>query len=129
MTRYFLDTSVIVDFFNGKGETGKILENGESEVTSSWVCMGELWEGIQNKKNKNKWEKDIRNFFGNLDEVFGMDIKVAEKFGEIRDNLRKRGDMIEDLDILIAAICVVNDLVLVTGNKKHFGRVRGFQIY
>jgi tRNA(fMet)-specific endonuclease VapC len=128
MKKYFLDTSVIVDFFNQAGEAGKIVENIEGEAVSSWICLAELWEGIQRKKNKDKWEKTIRSFFGNLDEVWGIDMTIAEKFGEIRGDLRRRGELIEDLDIWIAATCVANNLVLVTGNSKHFERIEGLEI-
>ena len=128
MKKYFLDTSVIVDFFNETGGVKEIINNIEGEVVSGWICLAELWEGIQEKKNKDRWGKIIGNFFGNLDEVWGIDMATAEKFGEIRNRLRKKGELIEDLDILIAATCVAKNLVLVTGNKKHFRRIDGLEI-
>lgn len=42
--------------------------------------------------------------------------------------MKKRGNLIEDADILIAAIALVENLVLVTDNVRHFERVDGLQI-
>lgn len=41
---------------------------------------------------------------------------------------RKKGELIEDADLLIAATCIVNDLVLITNNRKHFSRIEGLDI-
>jgi len=36
--------------------------------------------------------------------------------------------LIEDADILMAAIALVNDLTLVTNNTSHFSRIPGLQL-
>lgn len=35
--------------------------------------------------------------------------------------------LIEDADLFIAAVCIVNDLQLITNNKKHFSRIHGLK--
>jgi tRNA(fMet)-specific endonuclease VapC len=42
--------------------------------------------------------------------------------------LHRRGALIGDADILIAATALVEGLVLLTNNERHFGRVAGLQI-
>ncbi len=42
--------------------------------------------------------------------------------------LKKDGNLIEDADILMAAIAIVEDLVLITNNTSHFNRVKGLRI-
>ena len=42
--------------------------------------------------------------------------------------MKKRGNLVEDADILIASIALVENLVLVTDNISHFERVEGLQI-
>jgi len=42
--------------------------------------------------------------------------------------LKKGGVLIEDADILIASIALVEDLVLVTDNIRHFERIKGLEI-
>ena len=34
--------------------------------------------------------------------------------------LKKQGNIIEDIDLFIAATCIVYDLTLITFNQKHF---------
>lgn len=46
----------------------------------------------------------------------------------IYQNLRRRGVLIEDADILIAATALAHDATLVTRNLKHFGRVEGLRL-
>jgi predicted nucleic acid-binding protein len=36
--------------------------------------------------------------------------------------------LIEDADILMAAIAIVEDLVLITNNTSHFNRVKGLSL-
>ncbi|WP_269199656.1 PIN domain-containing protein [Acidianus ambivalens] len=50
-------------------------------------------------------------------------LKVASK---IYAELRKKGEIIEDPDLLIASICIANNLPLITHNKKHFKRLEKF---
>ncbi|MEI8372578.1 MAG: PIN domain-containing protein [Planctomycetota bacterium] len=47
---------------------------------------------------------------------------------EIYANLHRRGTLIGDADILIAATAQNHSLVLVTNNTKHFTNVTGLQI-
>jgi predicted nucleic acid-binding protein len=42
--------------------------------------------------------------------------------------LRKKGNLVEDADILIAATAMTNDLEVVTDNTRHFDRIDGLEI-
>ena len=57
-----------------------------------------------------------------------IDQPVLDKAADIYADLRARGQLIEDADILMAAIALVNDLALVTGNTAHFSRLSGLQL-
>jgi len=43
-------------------------------------------------------------------------------------NLRKRGALIDDFDLLIGCSAIANKLILVTENEKHFNRIRKIKI-
>jgi tRNA(fMet)-specific endonuclease VapC len=49
--------------------------------------------------------------------------EAAKHFGEQKARLRKIGQPIADLDLLIAAIALAEGVVLVTDNLKHFERI------
>jgi tRNA(fMet)-specific endonuclease VapC len=57
-----------------------------------------------------------------------FDDAAAEHYARIRHELEKTGGGIGPHDLLIAAICVANDCVLVTGNVSEFQRVIGLKV-
>jgi tRNA(fMet)-specific endonuclease VapC len=60
--------------------------------------------------------------------IMMIDQAALDKASELYAGLRKGGVLIEDADILAAAIAIVNDMVLVTNNTQHFARITGLQI-
>lgn len=52
-----------------------------------------------------------------------------ERFAGIRGDLRRRGQLIPDLDLLIAATALHHDLTLLTRNVRHFDRIPELRLY
>ena len=57
-----------------------------------------------------------------------IDHPVLDKAAELYAMLRTSGQLIEDADLLIAAISLVHDMTLVTNNMAHFTRIPDLQI-
>lgn len=130
MNSYFLDTSTIIDFLiREKKEAVDIINALDGKITSSYICLAELYEGIERTKNKNHEENTILLFFARLHNVFGLDHEIARNFGQIRADLKSKGQVIEDIDILIASTCITHKQILITGNHKHFARVPNLKIF
>ena len=129
MNSYLLDTSIIVNLFRGKKEEQQLMENLEGEQTSSFICLAELYEGVARSRNRQAEENNLVKFFSRLHNIFGIDNEVAKKFGEIRSTLKKSGNIIEDMDLLIAATCITYNQTLITRNQKHFSRIPDLRIY
>jgi tRNA(fMet)-specific endonuclease VapC len=53
---------------------------------------------------------------------------VLDKAAELYAELRARGQLIEDADLLIAAIALLHDMTLVTNNTAHFTRITGLRV-
>jgi predicted nucleic acid-binding protein len=64
-----------------------------------------------------------------MSHIYGLNQEIAQKFGQIRAKLKRKGQIIDDLDILIAATCLANNLVLITENQKHFKRIEELEIW
>lgn len=128
MKRYLIETSVVVNFLRGKIQAVKDVESLEGELTSSFVCLAELYEGIYRVRRKEKAEEAVLSFFSGLSEVYALDEEIAQNFGRIRAKLKQKGQAIEDLDILLAATCLAYNLILVTYNPRHFKRVEDLEI-
>jgi tRNA(fMet)-specific endonuclease VapC len=60
--------------------------------------------------------------------ILMIDQTVLDKAADIYADLRATGQLIEDADILIAAIALTNDLALVTNNTAHFSRLTGLHL-
>jgi len=129
MRSYLLDTSVIINYLRGKKQTVELIDKIEGEMCSSFICLAELFEGVYRANNKLEIKDAITNFFKSLSEVYSVDSEIAEYFGKIRSDLKVKGNVIEDIDIFLAATCLAYDLVLVTDNVKHFSRVKNLKIY
>ena len=61
-------------------------------------------------------------------EIIGIDDKIIIRAADIYADLYKRGLLILDADILIAATALENNLAVVTNNESHFDRITGLQI-
>jgi tRNA(fMet)-specific endonuclease VapC len=65
-----------------------------------------------------------------LEEIAIVDFTAADALiaGKIRAELEERGESIGDLDEMLAATAIVQDLTMVTDNFKHFTRVSGLRL-
>lgn len=54
--------------------------------------------------------------------------QAADLYGTINAQLRKTGLPIGDLDVMIAAHALSENLILVTHNTKHFERIEGLKM-
>lgn len=129
MHRYCIETSVIIAYLRGKADAVELVNNLDGEVVSSFVCLSELFEGIYRVKEREQAREQVLKFFIGLSQIYGLDQEISEQFGKLRAMLKEKGNVIEDMDLLIAATCTAYDLVLVTLNTKHFQRVPNIKLY
>jgi len=60
--------------------------------------------------------------------VYPITEEIVDQAAAIYGSLWKRGQLISEGDLLIAATAILQDLVVVTGNEDHFQRVEGLRI-
>lgn len=56
-----------------------------------------------------------------------IDEAVAVRYARVRSDLRKKGQPIPENDIWIAAICLENDIPLLS-NDGHFENINGLEV-
>jgi len=119
------DSGIFIEHLRAKDKlTTSLYEISENTVIYiSAVTVYELYMGATTKGK----EADVRTITGNFT-VLPFTDAVAQKAAEIYHKLRLNNQMIEFRDIFIAATCIVNELPLLTLNKKHFERVAGLKI-
>ncbi len=129
MRKSLLDTSILIAFLKGeKNVVVKVEEYTEAfdEFTISIITYYEILRGLKYIENENK----IRDFeeLMNESEIITLDGEIIDMASEIYAKLKRCGNLVEDADILIAASCLVKDVVLVTDNEEHFRRIENLEV-
>ena len=95
----------------------------EQQFTSS-ITWGELAYGAHRVRERTRTlsEELDKRLLPNLP-VLSFDLRAAQRYGELRAELERRGTPLGDADMRIAAIALARGLTVVTGNVRHFQRV------
>ena len=97
----------------------------EEQFTSS-ITLGELIYGAQ-KKRSERLLSQVRRIVANL-QILPFSSSAAAVYGQVRAELEAAGNPIGEADTRIAAIALEHGLIVVTGNVRHFGRVRDLPV-
>lgn len=125
---YCLDTDILIEYFRGSEPIKRKIENltEEDSVGLTWLTFYEFFKGIflSGKLNEEKFLQGLAKTCIIMEESYD----AAKIGGEIYATLKKKGELINDADILIASIVKAHNAILVTNNEKHFLRVEGLKI-
>lgn len=97
------------------------------EAIISVITYGELQYGIS-KNPERTAARELLDRIMDLLPVSPLPTAAGEIYGELRAGLEKKGQIIGNNDLWIAAHAVAQGLTLVTNNVKEFRRVRGLKI-
>jgi len=126
--KYLVDTDRAIDWLNGRPEAVEFISALAPEgLGLSLLSLGELWEGIHFSDDPMANERGLRRFL-RIADVLPLNRAIMKRFAQIRGQLRRDGNLIGDMDILIAATALHHDLVLLTRNVRHFERIPGVQL-
>ena len=130
-----LDTTVFLDLQGRAGKKCQLqaqtavnrLLAAQLKLTTSRINVAELYVGIELSRDPVGEELAIQAALTGL-QILEFDDPAAQHFARIRANLQKRGLLVGDMDMLIAAIALTNNEPLVTRNPSHFTNIPGLQI-
>jgi tRNA(fMet)-specific endonuclease VapC len=91
------------------------------------ITFGELVSGAEKSAQRAAALKLLRELAQVLP-VLGLPETAAEAYGTIRAELERKGQMIGNNDLWIAAHAKAAGLTLVTNNEREFRRVRGLKV-
>jgi tRNA(fMet)-specific endonuclease VapC len=124
-----IDTDILSMFLRGNQEVKTRIEEYLSQfpkINISILTYYEILSGLKHK-NASKQLEFFRNFCLELS-IIPITRESVEKSANIYAKLKKNGEIIDDVDILIAGICLENNYILVTNNTKHFSRIKNIKI-
>lgn len=124
MTAFCFDTDVISRTIRPDPPLGLVRRVGlhrlDEQLTTA-ITAAELLYGAARDPDTRRAER-VRAMLASFRTV-PFDGPAAKVFGPLRAELERGGQTLEANDLMIAAICLVRDLTLVTGNVRHFERV------
>ena len=127
--KYLLDSNVCIDLMRGKrsGLADRVLAHSEDGLAVSSVTLAELRFGAEKSADPLHHHALIGQILLPM-AILPFDFRAADKYGEIRADLERRGQPIGPLDMLLAAHALSEGLIFVTHNTSEFQRVKGLQL-
>ena len=129
MTVYALDANTISYLLRAEGNVGA---NFQKEILEAYnlyvvpyIVVYEVKRWLHDKPTKQMklFSQKFDLLFSAVKEDAYMGSAVWDTASQIYIDLKQRGQLIGDADILIAAYCIVNDYTLVTRNERDFMRI------
>jgi tRNA(fMet)-specific endonuclease VapC len=126
---YLIDSDWLIELFRGRAafvtELNRLAPQG---LAVSTITLAELWEGVRGARDPAKARLSVEGIEQRM-RVLDVDMAVARVFGDLRCDLRQQGQLIADMDLLIASTALLHNLTLCTQNVKHFGRITGLSLF
>ncbi|MBI2666777.1 type II toxin-antitoxin system VapC family toxin [Candidatus Woesearchaeota archaeon] len=124
-----LDTSFLIDLMKNKQAAltkAQSLEYASFPVRTTTITVFELWQGLEDLQDEQK-RTTLEHFLSGIG-LLGFDLESAKQAGKIHAELRRKGEIIDAEDSMIAGIAQQHNEAVLTRNVKHFERIRGLKI-
>jgi tRNA(fMet)-specific endonuclease VapC len=107
-----LDTDALIEAY----------DLGMKKFNGFYTTCVSIYEFLRGLAYLGKLVTEYKSYLEANLEVLPLDNKSIILASNIHASLKKKGTLKEDPDLLIACICVANQVPVVTGNTKHFER-------
>ena len=127
--RYLVDADWLIDAFIGRPDAVRTLDYLSPEgLAVSIIAVAELYEGAFGTPDPSPTLAAFREFLRGY-AILPLTDPAAVRFAQVRATLRQQGQLIPDMDLLIAATAMEADLTLLTRNLRHFTRISDLRLY
>ncbi|MDP4228241.1 MAG: type II toxin-antitoxin system VapC family toxin [Bacteroidota bacterium] len=129
MNRALIDTDILSFYFKGDPV---VIRNFEKYLINfniieiSIITYYEITSGLVYRNALKQLELFRQFITENI--VVPLTENSCKISSEIYSELRLKGELIDDIDLLIAGIAIENDMTLVTNNANHFSRIPELKI-
>jgi predicted nucleic acid-binding protein len=126
---YLVDSDWVIDALTNQPTALAALRRHAADGLSvSIVTFGEVFDGAYGFSDPQAHLAGFRRFLSGF-VVLGLSDPIMELFAQHRSHLRRQGNLIPDLDLLIAATALHHSLTLMTRNRRHFQRIPSLRLY
>lgn len=120
-----LDTDVLVSDLRGKTRFLKDFES--KDLATTVVNAFELFHGAFKSKESSTNLPATRGLLASL-RVLELDMKAAERAGEVLAHAQRSGENIEIRDLFVGCLAREEGLPLLTYNVRHFRKIPGLRV-
>jgi tRNA(fMet)-specific endonuclease VapC len=125
---YLIDTDIIIqNLKQDRTVQRRIAEAEKIPKAISVITFGELLYGAK-VSDQSESNLAIIHRLPDIFPIIDIGRSIIETFIEIKRSLEVKGQIIDDMDLLIAATALTLNYCLVTNNTKHFKRIEGLEI-
>lgn len=125
--QFLIDTNICIFFMRGKYHLDqKFRSVGGRNCYVSSITVAELLYGAACSANPTLEKQRVSMFLENMN-VLPIENSL-EVYAECKAYLRRQGTLIDDFDLLIGATAIANDMIVVTENVKHIGKIPGIEV-
>ena len=123
---YVVDTDVSIEYLKGNPSAIELLESLD-DLHLTAITVAELFYGAYNSK---KATKNMPALFNYIQKFSSLTIQLwdAIRFGKLKAELRRKGTLIGDADIINASIALSYGFTMITRNVKDYERIKGVKI-
>jgi len=126
---YLLDTNICIYAIKKKPilVLEQIKEKSKLGIYISALTVAELEYGIENSTKIEENRISLLKYLS-IFNILPFDDKDAIPYGKLKTKLRKEGQIIGPIDMLLAAQALSKDLIFVTNNTKEFRRIENLKL-
>ena len=128
MKKYLIDSDILIYFLKGEREVVKKLS--QIPLDSLYTSRINYTELIYGAYNSSRIEQNLEIIEPFLDtfNILEFTKKSSLIFAKEKARLKKSGNIIADMDLMIASIAIENSCTLITNNIKHFQRIQNLNL-
>lgn len=128
---FLFDTDIVSSFMKKRPPAALMRRTAtvpREEQFTTTITVGEMVYGaLRSDRAEERMSRFETEIWPNL-QILPFDVDAAQTYGRLRADLESKGTPLAEPDLRIAAIALSRNLILVTGNERHFARIPGLQI-
>lgn len=129
MKASLVDTNILSMFFRGHPQVVAQFQAYLAEydtISLSMITYYEIVSGLRHRDAQKQLDQFLE--FSSQNTILPLTQEAADVAANLYADLRKKGQPIDDIDLLIAGTAMANGLVVVTQNRKHSDRIMGLEV-
>ena len=125
---YLIDSDILIYSIKGNPRINqRIADLSATPKAISIITYGELLYGAKKSKQAEK-NSSIIYRIAEIFSIIGISRAIIETFVGLKLSLERKGQRLDDFDLMIAATALSLNYTLVTNNSTHFRRIEGIRL-